>query len=131
MMFSMRWTLRLTCFVALIGTGLGNPVDSKDLLQAARLQHYAGHFAEAEVLLRSALEASRRQGRKAETAFTLNYLGDVYLSEDRLAEAESAFREAVALYKESPSAGIGPIVALRGLGTALSLEGREDSALST
>jgi tetratricopeptide (TPR) repeat protein len=131
MMFSMRWILPLTCFVALVGTGLGNPVDWKDSLQAGLVQHYAGHFAEAEVLLRSALEESRRAGRKSETAETLNHLGDVYLSEDRLADAEDVYREAISLYKQSASPATGAIVALRGLGTALSLEGREDRALST
>jgi len=130
MMFSVRWILRLTCFVALIGTGLGNPVDWKDSLQSGLVQHYAGHFAEAEVLLRSALEESRRAGRKTEIAETLNHLGDVYLSEDRLSDAEDAYREAISLYKESASPAIGAIVALRGLGTVLSLEGQEDKAIS-
>jgi tetratricopeptide (TPR) repeat protein len=130
MMFSMRWILSLTCFVAMVGTGLCNPMDWKESLQAGLVQHYAGHFAEAEVLLQSALEESRIVGRKTEIAETLNHLGDVYLSEDRLSDAEDAYREAISLYKESASPAIGAIVALRGLGTALSLEGREDTALS-
>ena len=58
-MFSVRWILPLRCFVSLVGTGLGNPVDWKDSLQAGLDQRYAGHFAEAEVLPRSALEESR------------------------------------------------------------------------
>jgi tetratricopeptide (TPR) repeat protein len=130
-MLSMRWIAGLACSVALVGTGFGNPRDWKDSLQAGLVQHYAGHFAEAEVLLRSALTESRRQGDTIETAETLNHLGDVYLSEDRLADAEDAFREALALYKQSASPEIGAVVALRSLGTTLALEGRQDKAIST
>jgi len=130
-MLSTRWISGLACSVALVGTtGFSNPRDWKDSLQAGLVQHYAGHFADAEVLLRSALAESRREGRTTETAETLNHLGDVYLSEDRLADAEDAYREALALYKQSASPEIGAVVALRSLGTALSLEGREDKAIS-
>jgi tetratricopeptide (TPR) repeat protein len=131
-MLSMRWIAGLACSVGLLGTtGFGNPRDWNDALQAGLVQHYAGHFAEAEVLLRSALTESRREGKIIETAETLNHLGDVYLSEDRLADGEDAFREALALYKQSGSPEIGAVVALRSLGTALSLEGRDDKAIST
>jgi tetratricopeptide (TPR) repeat protein len=93
-------------------------------------QHYAGHFAQAEALLRDALEESRRDGKNTETAETLNHLGDVYLSEDRFTDAEGAYNEAVSLYKQSSSAEIGAVVGLRGLGVAFSFEGRDQQALS-
>ena len=99
-MLSMRWIAGLAWSIALVGTGFGNPRDWKESLQAGLVQHYAGHFAEAEVLLQSALTESRREGKTLETAETLNHLGDVYLSEDRLADGEDAFREALALYKQ-------------------------------
>jgi tetratricopeptide (TPR) repeat protein len=130
MMLSIRSIAQSMCFVAMAGIGFGKPIDWKDSLQAGLVQHYAGHFAEAEVLLRAALEESRRTGRKTETAETLNHLGDVYMSEDRVADAEDAYREALSLYKESGSQAIGAVVALRSLGTALSWEGRRDKALS-
>src|SRR5262245_44813353 len=129
-MSSMRSIVRLMCFVAMASTGFGNPLDWNDSLQAGLVQHYARHFAEAEVLLRAALEDSRRTGRKTETAETLNHLGDVYMSEDRIADAEDAYREAISLYKEAGSPVVGAVVARRSLGTALSLEGRGDKALS-
>jgi tetratricopeptide (TPR) repeat protein len=129
-MLSTRWIAGLACSVALVGIGFGNPRDWNDSLQAGLVQHYAGHFAEAEVLLRSALTESRREGNTLETAETLNHLGDVYLSEDRLADAEDVFRDALALYKQSATPEIGAVVALRSLGTTLSLEGRQDKAIS-
>jgi tetratricopeptide (TPR) repeat protein len=129
-MWLTRWIAGLACSTVLVGIGFGNPRDWNDSLQAGLVQHYAGHFAEAEVLLQSALTESRREGKTLETAETLNHLGDVYLSEDRLADAEDALREALALYKQSTSPEIGAVVALRSLGTALSLEGHQDKAIS-
>src|SRR5215468_9406710 len=122
MMLSRRWIAGLLWSVALAGIGFSNPRDWKDSLQAGLVQHYAGHFAEAEVLLQRALTESRREGNTIETAETLNHLGDVYLSEDRLADAEDAFREALSLYKQSAAPEVGAVVALRSLGTALSLQ---------
>jgi tetratricopeptide (TPR) repeat protein len=131
MMSSMRSIVWLMCFIAVAGTGFGSPLDWKESLQAGLIQHYAGHFAEAEVLLRAAFEDSRRAGRKSETAEILNHLGDVYMSEDRMADAEDTYREAISLYKQDGAPAVGAVVALRSLGTALSLEGRGDTALST
>jgi tetratricopeptide (TPR) repeat protein len=129
-MLSTRWIIRLTCFVVAAGSGFGNPLDWKDSLRAGMDQHYAGHFAQAEVLLREALEASRRDDKKTEIAETLNRLGDVYLSEDRFTEAEDAYSLALSLYKQSPSTEIGGVVALRGLGMAFAFQGRDQKALS-
>lgn len=129
-MSSKRWIVCLTCFVVTVGNGFGNPLDWKDSLQAGMLQHYAGHFAQAEELLRNALEEARRQGNNIKTAETLNHLGDVYLSEDRFADAEDVYGEAILLYKDSASPQIGAVVARRSLGTAFALEGRDKKALS-
>src|SRR5215813_13447972 len=129
-MLSRRSVAWLVCFIPLVATGFGNPRDWNDSLQAGLVQHYAGHFAEAEALLQSALAQARREGRTIDTAETLNHLGDLYLSEDRLADAEDAFMEALSLYKQSSSPQIGTVVALRCLGTALLFEGRRDKVLS-
>ena len=126
----MRWVMGLTCFAAAAGNGFGDPLVWKNSVQAGMAQQYAGHFPEAETLLRSALEESRRDGNTSETAETFNHLGDVYLSEDRFTDAEATYSEALSLYKRSSSPEIGAVVALRSLGTAFALEGRDEKALS-
>jgi len=120
----------LTCFAAAAGNAFSDPVAWRNSLQAGIAQQYAGHFPEAETLLRSALDEARRDANKSESAETFNHLGDVYLSEDRFADAESAYSEALSLYKQSSSPEIGSVVALRSLGAAFTFEGRDDKALS-
>jgi tetratricopeptide (TPR) repeat protein len=114
--------------------GFGNASDWKDSLQAGLTQHYLGDFPEAERLLRSAVDGVRAHGRKAEIARALAHLGDLYLSEDRFADAEDVFDEAISLYKESEretgSPDAGTVAALRSLGTAFALEGEVKKALA-
>src|SRR5262249_16547427 len=48
----------------------------------------------------------------------------------RFEDAEATYSEAVSLYRQSPSVEIGGILALRGLGTAFTFEGRDRKAVS-
>src|SRR5437868_8977749 len=126
----MRWVVCLTCFGAAMGNGFSDPLAWRNSVQAGIAQQYAGHFPEAEMLLRSALDEARRDANQSESAETFNHLGDVYLSEDRFADAESAYSEALSIYKQASSREIGAVVALRNLGTAFAFEGRDEKALS-
>jgi tetratricopeptide (TPR) repeat protein len=128
-MSSIRWVVCLVWFAA-TSTTFGDTPAWKETLNAGIAQYTAGHLAEAETLLRGALEAARRDMGSIEIAETLEHVADVYLSEERFKDAEAAYSEAVSLYKQSSSVEIGGIVALRGLGTALTFEGRDHKAVS-
>ena len=128
-MSSIRWVVCLAWFAA-TSTAFGDTPAWKETLDAGIAQYAAGHLAEAETLLRGALEAARRDAGSIEIAETLGHVADVYLSEERFQDAEAAYSEAVSLYKQSPSVEIGGILALRGLGTALTFEGRDRKAVS-
>src|SRR5215813_7209673 len=125
----MRWVVCLAWF-ATTSTAFGDTPAWKEMLDAGIAQYSAGHLAEAETLLRGALEAARRDTVTIEIAETLGHVADVYLREDRFKDAEAAYREAVSLYRQSPSVEIGGILALRGLGMALTFEGRDRKAVS-
>lgn len=129
-MLPARWILVLMCFFAGVNSGFGDPPDWKQSLQSGLSQHYLGHLSESGTLLRIALEGARKQGKKADVAEVLTHLGALSLSEDRFVDAEDAYREALSIYKTAASSDIGAVVALRGLGAAYALEGRDKKAIS-
>jgi tetratricopeptide (TPR) repeat protein len=129
-MSPVRWTVVVVCFLAGVSSGFSDPPDWKESLQSGLSQHYLGHLAESEGLLRTALEGARKDGKKADVADVLTHLGALYLSEDRFAQAEDAYREALSIYKGSASPETGAVIALRGLGAAYALEGKDKKAVS-
>src|SRR5215831_17195227 len=78
----MRWVVCLAWFAA-TSTAFGDTPAWKEMLDAGIAQYSAGHLAEAETLLRGALEAARRDTGSIEIAETLEHVADVYLSEER------------------------------------------------
>ena len=73
--------------------------DSASLTNAGRAEYWAGHFEEAERLLRSALEAALRTKDDHAVAAAYNDLGAVYQNEERLIEAERAYSEALRIFR--------------------------------
>jgi tetratricopeptide (TPR) repeat protein len=67
--------------------------------------HYAARDAEAEPLMRRALEIARESGDPKLTGMTLNVLGIVLSGEGQRARAEPVLRRSVALLEESEGAG--------------------------
>src|SRR5262249_35796236 len=111
-----RWIIGFMCVFSSVSSGLGNPLDWKQALQFGLSQYFLGHLAESEAPLRLALEGAREHGDKVATAAVLTDLGALYLAEDRFADAEEVYGEALSIYKKTPSPQIGVVVALRGLG---------------
>jgi tetratricopeptide (TPR) repeat protein len=133
-MLGRRWVFLLIGFLSCLNSGFGNPTDWKDSLQSGLNEHYLGHFAEAEMFLRAAIEGARLHGNESEAAGALSRLGDLYLSEDRYADAEDIYSEALSLYRKSEkktgTADIGTVITLRSRGTTYALKGEAKKALS-
>jgi tetratricopeptide (TPR) repeat protein len=127
----MRWVCGVICALAVNSYVFASTSDWRSSLESGVAEYHRGHFAQAEALLRNALAGSRLEGTTVETADTLNYLGDVYISEERFASAEEVYTEALSLYKRSATKESHAIViTLCNLGTALSSEGFDDKALT-
>jgi tetratricopeptide (TPR) repeat protein len=125
-----RWIIVFMCVFSSVSNGFSNPSDWTQSLQFGLSQYYLGLLADSEEPLRRALEGTREHGDKVATAAVLTDLGALYLAEDRFADAEEAYSEALSIYKKTPSPQIGVVVALRGLGTAYALEGTGKKAVS-
>jgi tetratricopeptide (TPR) repeat protein len=129
-MSPMRSIVVVLCFLAGVNSGFGDPQDWKESLGSGLSQHYRGHFAESETLLKIALDGARKDGKKTDVAEVLTHLGALSLSQDRFADAEDAYGEALSIYKRSAPTESGVVVALRGLGAAYALERRDKKAAS-
>ena len=60
-----------------------------------------GHWADAEQLYIQALKAARHAGNRPVEARTLNFLGLIYRQQGRWADAESAHRDSLAIWRET------------------------------
>ena len=128
------WILLLMAFFFGLNSGFGNTSDWQDSLESGLREHYLGHFADAETFLRAAVEGARLHGTESQRAGTLGCLGDLYLSEDRFADAEDVYSEALSLYriseKKTGTVDSETVLTLRGLGAAYAFEGETKKALS-
>jgi tetratricopeptide (TPR) repeat protein len=144
-MLPTRWIVRLMCFAVTVGTGFGNSLDWKDSLQAGMAQHYAvsypelrnagwaeyiaGHLASAETLFRDARDGAVRAADDEAIATIENNLGDVYIGEERLDDAEQAYARSLRLFKSMGNKEFEVAVTLRNLGSVYSLHQRYKEAL--
>jgi len=125
-----RYSALLVLFCNLaIRAGYGQTRDSASLTNAGRAEYWAGHFEEAERLLRSALEAAQRTKDDHAVAAAYNDLGTVYQNEERLIEAERAYSEALRILKRIPDKNYETAVALRNLASVYSVNRRDSDAL--
>jgi tetratricopeptide (TPR) repeat protein len=99
-----------------------------ELRNAGRAEHLAGHLASAETLFREARDSAVPAADDEALATIDNDLGDVYLGEERLDDAEQEYARSLRIFK-----GLGRefevAVTLRNLGAAYSLHQRNKEAL--
>jgi tetratricopeptide (TPR) repeat protein len=79
-------------------------------------------------LLRSALEVVQRSRDDYTVAAIQNDLGTLYQSEERLNEAEQAYRNALSIFRRIPDKNYDTAVVLRNLGSVYSLDRRDSEA---
>ena len=85
-------SLLLFFVFAAVRTGYGQTTDYAALRSAGRVEHWAGHFEKAEILLRSALEAAQGSGDADEQALAaqiLHSLSTVYFRQENMSRAEA------------------------------------------
>src|SRR5215467_5225558 len=96
------------------------------LIEKARAEYRQGNFAQSEKLLLAAL-AAHPSIDDVNHARTLSALGDVYVNEDKLAQAEDVYLKSLQLY-EKLSDKMRSAAVLRSLGAVYSLQRRDKEA---
>lgn len=120
--------LLLFCFFAAVST-YGQTPDAAALRSGGRAEYWAGHFEKAETLLRRALEAAQRSRDDYTVATVQSDLGTLYHSEERLIEAEQAYKKELSILKRMQGQNYGTAVVLRNLGDVYAFDGRDSEAL--
>ena len=103
-----------------------NP-DYLNLMQRGRAEYRKGNIAGSEASFVAALKTLQRSD-EVERAATLAELGDVYVNEDQLSNAERAYLESLAISRRRPGEKNIALI-LRNLGSLYSLQRRDDEAL--
>jgi tetratricopeptide (TPR) repeat protein len=74
---------------------------------------------------------ARRQNDQTSLGLSLGYLGNTYSGEERFAEAENSFQQALSTWQRISQTNIHVPEMLRDLGAVYSIEGRNELALAT
>ena len=122
-------SLLLFCIFAAVGAVSGQTTDYAALRDAGRAEYSAGHFEKAETLLRSALEVAQRNKDDYAVATVQDGLGAVYQNEERLIEAERAYKKSLSIFRRIPDKDYEVAVVLRNLGSVYSDDRRDSEAL--
>jgi tetratricopeptide (TPR) repeat protein len=102
-------------------------MQASTLLQQGRTEYLNGHFAAAERLLVDAL-GQLAQGDNGLRAKALGNLGDVYSEQEEYMKAESAYFQALSLWRQLSDPGDAALM-LHNLGMIYSIQERNDEAL--
>ncbi len=125
-MASMFTVVLFTCILQQIPAA---PAESfVTLIHKGRAEYWAGRVAQSEKFYLAALKTSEPIGN-ADRAQLLADLGDVYVNEDRLPDAEDAYLKAFAIYQKLANKSQMGLL-LRSLGAVYSLQRRDEEALS-
>jgi tetratricopeptide (TPR) repeat protein len=101
--------------------------EAASIRETGQRAYRSGNYVEAESLFRAALDAAKTDD--GVRAGILSDLGTLLLDEERLPEAEDAYKKALALRKTRFEAGETAVV-LRDLGALYSLERQDHKAIS-
>jgi tetratricopeptide (TPR) repeat protein len=111
-------------------SAFGQNDDDFSLRRAGMTEYLAGHFTDSEALLRRSLDVAQTANNTYGAALSYSALGDVYQSQYRLSEAESAFRNAISALGDRPEWSHALAITWRNLGSVLTAQGRYNEALS-
>jgi len=104
--------------------------DDFSLRRAGVTEYLAGHFTEAEALLRRSLAVAQITNNTYGAALSYSALGEVYEIQSRPSEAEGAFRNAISALGDRPEWDHALAITWRNLGSVLTAQGRYKEALS-
>jgi len=107
------------------------PTGNLKLRENALDEYRKGHYSEAAIWIRTALESDR--AARDERALALDYstLGDICLGQEQFTEAEQAYETAVQIFSRQPGQSHALAIVLRNLGSLLSARGRFHDAVAT
>jgi len=101
------------------------------LLQLSFLYRELGDLYLASVLARESLQLAREEGDRSAQAGVLNSLGNIEFDEDRYAEAESCYREALDVLEEMGGYHQMKAMVLTNVGGCLAALGRFEEGVAT
>jgi tetratricopeptide (TPR) repeat protein len=104
--------------------------DDFSLRRAGMTEYLAGHFTDAETLLRRSLVAAQTKNDSYSAALSYSALGDVYQIQGRFSEAEGAYRNAISALGDRPKWSHALAITWRNLGSVLTAQGRYKEGLS-
>jgi tetratricopeptide (TPR) repeat protein len=96
--------------------------DHAGLRQAGLTEFRAGHYAQAEVLMRTALESAHSNHDEYEEALSYSDLGDDLQAQSRLLEAERAYVKALSIFGQQPGYAHAAAIVLRSLASDLTAQ---------
>jgi tetratricopeptide (TPR) repeat protein len=96
---------------------------------AGRFEYWAGHYEEAETLLRTALELAEKNTDEYAAALAHCNLGAVYENEERLIEAERSYKKALSIFRHIPDKKYDTAVVLLNLSSLYPVDRRASDAL--
>jgi tetratricopeptide (TPR) repeat protein len=102
------------------GFEFNQTADYRDLRLDGLKQFQAGHFAEAQSLLETALDLATRSNDTYAVALIREAIGDVYHNEFELSKAEQAYMEAAIILRREPEHAHALAITLVNLGGVLS-----------
>ena len=105
--------------------------DYASLRKAGLAEYQAGHYAQAEALMRTALESARSNHDDYEEALSYSDLGDDLQAQGQFLDAERAYRKALTIFYQRPASAHAAAIVLRNLATNLTsqLKYREAQAV--
>ena len=98
--------------------------DYVGMRQAGVAEFRAGHYAQAEALMRTALESAHSKHDEYEEALNYSDLGDVLQAQGRLLEAEQAYEKALSIFNQQPQYAHAAAIVFRNLASDLTAEYR-------
>jgi len=120
----------LILLCSIISPANAAPIQNEDrlnLLLQGRAEYRSGHYEAAETFFIAALRSIQRTDER-QYAATLVELGDVYLNEEQLSNAERVYVQSLGIYQRLSDKKRTALI-FRNLGTVYSLERRDDDAL--
>jgi tetratricopeptide (TPR) repeat protein len=96
--------------------------DYASLRKASMVEFRAGHYAQAEALMRTALESARSNKDDYEEALSYSDLGEDLQAQGRFLDAERAFQKALSIFNQRPEYAHAAAIVLRSLATDLTAQ---------
>ena len=124
------WFFILSWFVHGASIGLGQGSEHVGLMHEGMDEYRVGHLANAETLFNKALASAEVHGEIDAVAVILNWLGEIYLYEERFRKSEQAYQRALSIFRRNPSRKTEVALTLRNLGSVYSLQRRDREAIT-